>query len=253
MHNPQMHAVHRLCRARQTRESGMALVLVLLLLLLVSAIGLGLIYMSNTESSINSNYRDSQLAFFAMRGGLEEVRDRMRTNTPFAPPTYAVLAPPTTMPPNANSIVYLINPGGPTDVVPDPKTAGNLYFDDEFCHENFVGDGVANSGANVPCPWTAAPPAGAVAAYVNSITPNTSTNSSLKYKWARITLKQNGTFAIPSTNVAQYVDSGVVAGDPVCYQSLTGQEIPLSKVPGGLTPHALQRMPMGKMPARCMW
>ena len=47
-------------------ERGMALILSLLALLLISAVGLGLIYMSNTETSINSNYRDPQTAFFAM-------------------------------------------------------------------------------------------------------------------------------------------------------------------------------------------
>ena len=60
-------------RSRRQQEAGMALILVLLLLLLVSAIGLGMVFMSNTETSINGNYRDSQLAFFAMRAGLEEI------------------------------------------------------------------------------------------------------------------------------------------------------------------------------------
>ena len=67
----------------------MALLLVLLTLFLLSAIGLGMLYMSNTETVVNSNYRDTQLAFFAMRGGLEEMRDRMRSNSisPIALPT----------------------------------------------------------------------------------------------------------------------------------------------------------------------
>ena len=69
-------------------ERGMALILALLALLLISAVGLGMIYMSATESSINTNYKDTQLAFFAMRAGLEEMRDRMRSNsvTPIALP-----------------------------------------------------------------------------------------------------------------------------------------------------------------------
>ena len=36
-------------------ERGMALILSLLALLLISAVGLGMIYMSSTESSINNN------------------------------------------------------------------------------------------------------------------------------------------------------------------------------------------------------
>ena len=210
---------------RRQRESGTALIIVMLLLLLVSAVGLGIMYMSSTETSINGNYRDSQLAFFAMRSGLEEVRDRMRTNS------VSPVTPPAVMPGNANSILYIINPAGAGDVV-DPITAGNPYFDDEFCHEAFSGMALANPGTNVPC--TAAPPSGSVAAYVNSTAPNANTASALKYKWARITLKQNQTFA--NGNPAAFVDSTQPAATQVCYQTLSGQEVPLSLIPGGPYP-----------------
>lgn len=202
----------------------MALVIALFLLMMVSAIGLGMIYMANTESAINGNYRDSQLAFYAMRAGLEEARDRMRGNSPWP------ITLPTSMPGAANSIVYIINPAGGADVVA-PATAGNAYFDDEFCHEAFAGDGLTSSGANVPCPSNSGPPAGSVAAYINSTSPNTNTASALKFKWARITLKQNGTFA--NGNVAAYVDSSQPAGTQICYQGMAGQEIPITLVPGG--------------------
>jgi hypothetical protein len=61
--------------------------------------------------------RDTQLSFFAMRAGLEEMRDRMRSNST------APLTLPTAMPGAANSIVYIVNPAGATDVV-DPKNNG---------------------------------------------------------------------------------------------------------------------------------
>jgi Tfp pilus assembly protein PilX len=102
----------------------MALLLVLLTLLLLSAIGLGMMYMSDTETSVNSNYRDTQVAFFAMRAGLEEMRDRMRSNS------IAPLTLPAAMPGAPNSILYIINPAGATDVV-DPQNTANAYFDDE--------------------------------------------------------------------------------------------------------------------------
>ena len=73
-------------------QAGMALVLVLLLLLLVSAIGLGMVFMANTETAVNSNYRDSQLSFFAMRSGMDEARDRLRADSPWP------IVPPTVMP-----------------------------------------------------------------------------------------------------------------------------------------------------------
>jgi hypothetical protein len=222
MNNHKSKSVREMGRLSRQSECGMALVTVLLLLLLVSAIGLGMVYMSNTESSINSNYRDSQLAFYAMRGGLEEVHDRMRSTSPW-PLGNTV---PAALPGNGNSILYIINPAAGDNV--DPKTAGNAYFDDEFCHEAF-NLGLANPGIGVPC--TAAPPAGSVSAYLNSISPNTTTASALKYKWARLTMKENGTFA--NGVAASYVDSTQPATTQVCYQSLAGQEIPLSLIPGG--------------------
>jgi Tfp pilus assembly protein PilV len=193
-------------------ERGMALILALLALLLISAVGLGMIYMSTTETSINTNYKDTQLAFFAMRGGLEEMRDRMRTNS------VSPVAIPAAMPGAANSILYIVNPSGVADVV-DPKTFGNTYFDDEFCHESFVGSTVAYVAPGTPCPGAGAPPAGSVSPYVASASPFTNTASSLKYKWARITLKQNGTF--PNA----LVDSSQPAASQVCWNSANAQEI----------------------------
>jgi hypothetical protein len=190
----------------------MALILALLALLLISAVGLGMIYMSTTETSINTNYKDTQLAFFAMRGGLEEMRDRMRSNS------VSPIAIPAAMPGAANSILYVVNPSGAGDVV-DPKTFGNTYFDDEFCHESFVGSTVAYVAPGIPCTAAGAPPGGSVAAYVASASPFTNTASSLKYKWARITLKQNGTF--PNA----LVDSTQPAASQVCWNSASAQEV----------------------------
>lgn len=222
MNNLELHSVLPIGRRPHSRESGMAMIIVLLLLLLVSAIGLGLIYMTTTENAINTNYRDSQLAFFAMRGGLEETRDRMRTNSPWP------INAPTTMPGFANSIVYLINPAGAADVVA-PTTAGNQYFDDELCHETFSNMPMANPGTNIPC--TASAPGGSVAPFVNSISPNNNTASALKYKWARVTLKQNGTFA--NGVAASMVDATQPASAQICYQTLAAQEIPVTLVGGG--------------------
>ena len=198
----------------RTHERGMALIIALLLLLLVSAVGLGMIYMSTTETTINANYKDTQTAFFAMRAGLEEMRDRIRSNSLNA------IAVPTTMPGAAGSIVYIINPASNTEVV-DPKTFGNAYFDDEFCHESFVGSGVAYVVPGTPCPAAGAPPAGSVATYITSTSPYTGTAASLKYKWVRITLKQNGTFPNALVDPTQ---TGANLGSPVCWDGTLQQE-----------------------------
>jgi len=55
-------------RNSRNNEKGIALLIVLMALFLVAAVGMGMIYMSNTETTINANYRDTQLAFFSMRG-----------------------------------------------------------------------------------------------------------------------------------------------------------------------------------------
>src|ERR1700746_3295140 len=146
-------------------ERGMALILSLLALLLISAVGLGMIYMSNTETSINTNYRDTQTAFFAMRAGLEEGRDRLRSNATFPIPL------PTAFPPAAGSVVYILNPAGPADAV-TPQTFGSTYFDDEFCHESFVGSGVAWVAPGTPCNAAGAVPAASIVT-VASQSPNT--------------------------------------------------------------------------------
>jgi hypothetical protein len=189
-------------------ERGMALILSLLALLLISAVGLGLIYMSNTETSINRNYRDTQTAFFAMRAGLEEGRDRLRSNATFPLPL------PTTFPPAAGSIVYITNPAGPGDAV-TPQTFNSQYFDDEFCHESFAGSGVAWVAPGTPCAAAGAVPAGSFAT-VASQSPNTNTAAALKYKWVRVTLKQNGTTGTPG-NANTYVDSTQPASSQVCW------------------------------------
>jgi hypothetical protein len=206
---------HNLCN----KERGVALLIALLALLLISAVGLGMVYMSSTETSINSNYKDTQSAFFSMRGGLEEMRDRMRSNS--VPPVPALTVPliPTAMPGTAaNSIVYITNPSGASDPV-DPAAFGNAYFDDEFCHESFAGSGVTYSAPGTPCTAAGAPPTGSVAPYVASMSPYTNTAASLKYKWVRITMKQNGTF--PTTPV----DSTQAAASPVCWDSMGNQEV----------------------------
>ena len=64
-------------------ERGIALIAALLMLLLVSAVAVGMILASDTESSISSNFRDEQTALFSARGGVEEVRDRLRSTATF--------------------------------------------------------------------------------------------------------------------------------------------------------------------------
>jgi hypothetical protein len=204
-------------RKVRNQESGMALLIALLALLLVSAIGMGMMYMSSTETSVNANYRDTQRAFFTMRAGLEEMRDRMRSNA------VSAITLPTVMPTNATagSVVYITNPAGGSDTV-SPTTSTNTYFDDEFCHETFsTMTGLTNPGTGVPCTSAGAVPTGAVTSY-SSVMAYNNTTSALNYKWVRITLKQNGTLAT--------VDSSQGPSSQVCWNTATNNEVAVTSL-----------------------
>jgi len=188
----------------------------LIALLLISAIGLGMMYMSNAETGANANYKDTQTAFFSVRAGLEEMRDRMRQNSG------APIALPVAMPPAANSILYITNPAGVGDTV-DPASFGNAYFDNELCHENFLPSMPANA-YSTPCAAAGAAPAGSYA-YVPSFSLNSNTTSALKYKWVRLTLKQNGTVG---NGAAQWVDSTQGATSPVCWDAANKREVAIT-------------------------
>lgn len=204
---------------KNNKERGIALIMAMLSLLLVTAVALGMIYMSSTEAAIDNNYRDTQVAFFSMRAGLEEARDRIRSNSSNPLPL------PTAMPGSANSIYYITNPNSSTDTV-DPKTFGNAYFDDEFCHEQFASDGITYIAPTTgTCNSNAeAPPSTSVASYVASVSPGTVTSAALPFKWVRVTLKQNATFP------TAVVDSTQATSVQVCWNAVTQQEVAITSL-----------------------
>lgn len=172
---------------RNQKQRGVALLFALLALLLLSAIAAGLVFATNTESGINSNYRSEQLAYFAARAGLEEARERIMTNSPNA------IVRPTLLPGATNgAVTYIVNPAGAADVV-QPWTTNNKYFDGELCKENFYNapNPAANPGAGQPCPK--AVPGNGYSVNAASDSPFTNSVAAVPYKWVRITLKENGT------------------------------------------------------------
>ncbi len=167
----------------EANERGIALLMCLFALLILTAIALGLIYMGDTETRINSNFRSSQQAYFEARAGLEEVRDRMRGSAP------SPLVLPAQMPAAGGGVLYLLNPSGGGDVV-QPWNAANAYFDTELCHENYTGLGLVNPGQGIAC---GSVPAGAGwYTTANSTAPYANTIAAMQYKWVRVTLKGNG-------------------------------------------------------------
>src|SRR5437667_1071419 len=86
----------------ERQERGIALLLVLFTMLLLSVIGLAMMYSTNMETAINSNYRDKQASLYASLAGLQEARDRIQ------PATHNIVAPddlPTT---SAAKVIYIV-------------------------------------------------------------------------------------------------------------------------------------------------
>src|SRR6266404_3711464 len=96
-------------RTATNPESGIAMLAALFALLLLTAIAVGMMYMATSETQVNSNFKDSQRAFWGARAGLEEVRARLYTGKA----VFGDLVPlaPTALPGNANSLLYVARAG----------------------------------------------------------------------------------------------------------------------------------------------
>src|ERR1700730_5885344 len=95
-------------RQKKQDERGVALILALIALLILTSIGLSMMFMADTETSINSNYRDAQTAYYAAKAGLEEARDRMRSD---AGATISASLP-TALPGAVGGALYILNATG---------------------------------------------------------------------------------------------------------------------------------------------
>ena len=194
---------------RKRNQRGVAMLVAMIAVVLLAIIGLGFMFMADTENSVNNSYKDAQKSYFASRAGLENVRLLLVPPDPKTGTGAGALfnqAAGLTMPTSAanTGVLYIENPTSAADVI-DPTTAsGNLpaqnpTLDDELCQEKFVG--MANLAA-VPqgAPCDANPAAlPTTATYFRALTPatnpglivNTNTASALPFKWVRITKKQN--------------------------------------------------------------
>jgi hypothetical protein len=171
--------------ANRKSQSGVALLMCMFALMLLAAVAMGLMFMSNTETNVNSNYRSEQQAYYGAKAGLEEMRDRMRWGNSYTIPLPTVMPSTTT----TAGVTYILNPDDTSGVI-QPWNASNKYFDDELCHENFSGLGLTAVTRDIPC--TVAP-SGTYYNTYTSLDPGTGTASALSYKWVRLTMKQNGT------------------------------------------------------------
>ena len=137
------------------KERGIAMMIALLSLLLLAAIGIGFMFMADTENSVNNNYRDAQKTYFAARAGMEDIRMLLAPSGALYVSAIALTMPSKTL---ATGVIYVKNPNASeTAAAIDPTTASgatlsaNPYLDDELCHEQFFGAGALASTSGVPC------------------------------------------------------------------------------------------------------
>jgi hypothetical protein len=176
----------------QFRERGIALFFAIFALLLLTAITFSLVFLSNTESTVNSNYREEQVAYFAAKAGIEEARARMMASDP----NFVTL--PITAPTAGGGIIYLINNAGLANAV-RPWLATNAYPDDELCHDGYGLAGLNVVAADIRC--ATEPTSTTYYTTVASTIPYSGTSNALAYRWVRIAPKLNGSVQGPGTTI----------------------------------------------------
>ena len=213
----------------QRSERGFALFIAIFTLLLITAIAVSMLMLTNTDTNISTNFRDEQTAFFAAKAGLEEVRDRMRTNAgPNATTSYSLnnssitggvqvlpgASAPNSAPPmfgSALAVTYVTNPlNGETDTPWMTNGSVNVYPDDEICVEAFHAGALNGCSGNPPRPkgtsnWYQT--ASANSAYAS--------NPVQAWKWVRINVKTNQTSS--GTSNVSTVDGNTADFNLVCW------------------------------------
>jgi len=177
-------------RERNSRDHqrGVALLMALIALLIIGAITAGAILLSNTETSVSSNFRDEQLAFFSAKAGVEEARDRMQKGVT---DTLRTASLPTTLPGTAGSVLYILNPANGETVAPWNGSSSTTYPDDEICKETSTIACSSNLPSLSSCSsWCVSTTASSVYA----------ASPVLPWKWVRVMLKQNNALTSYSTN-----------------------------------------------------
>jgi hypothetical protein len=188
----------RMTKTHLQKQRGIAMLVALLCLVLLAAIGMGLMFMADTENSVNNNYRDSQKAYFAARAGAETVRLQLAgtgtLNASALGLTMPLAAPGTGM-------IYVKNPTA-GEVINPTATAGatlsaNPYLDDQLCWESYSGLALS-AGTGGPCGGLNGQSPSQLLQASTSFTPVTLATApgingtdALPFKWVRITNKQN--------------------------------------------------------------
>src|SRR5260221_8252416 len=179
------------------KEKGVALFLAIFALMLLSAIAAGFMFMANTETAVNKNYKASQAAYFAARAGLQEARTRVMSaggSTPAGDLNALAYAMSMPTPGVQTGGIYILNPNATDGAIqPWSNNPSNPYFDDTLCKANFPGMALNYGQQALHCSPAIAgqAPAGQWTITRPSQDPNTGTAAATNYKLVRITLKSN--------------------------------------------------------------
>src|SRR5213594_3214942 len=200
-------------------QSGVAMIIALFALLLLSVVGLGMMYSTNMETSINGNYRDKQEAFYAALAGLQEARDRIQ-------PSWGDIPAPTALPATSlQNVIYILSNASTVK----PWDPANRYFDTELCQEQVMG---LSGTPQVPC-TTIASGSTWYKTYDHGLGGIWNLPNPLDLKWVRITVKGNNMTPVP-------VNGNPGIGDQACWNGANQMSTPSTyttgcRPKGGLT------------------
>jgi hypothetical protein len=201
------------------------MIIALLSLVLLAAIGMALMFMADTENSVNNNYRDAQKAYFAARAGAENARMLLATDPALNTAAYSLTMPSST----ANTgIIYLKNPTNGEAIDPT-ATANNPYVDDQLCWEKYTGMLTLTPGSSGPCGSNGQSTqllANSLSFTSRTMSPAPGVNGpdALPFKWVRIANKQNLMGPLGRTVNGSVVSA--VYGSQVCWNG--SREVPIT-------------------------
>jgi hypothetical protein len=223
-------------------QRGIAMMVALLALLLLAAIGMGLMFMADTENSVNNNYRDSQKAYFAARAGAEQARLLMASDVNIKAQAFGLdgFMP---LAGTKTGMIYLMNPTSGEAIDPTAAAgntlAANPYLDDQLCWEQYVGmallTGTGPCGSNLQANQLLT----TNASFTSGTMPAPGSNGAdaLAFKWVRIANKQNFMGSLGQFVSATAIDGTVATKvQQVCWNGSQEVVIPPGATCQGQTP-----------------
>jgi type IV pilus assembly PilX-like protein len=191
--------MNKTMKVHQRQERGIAMIVALLALVLLAAIGMALMFMADTENSVNNNYRDSQKAYFAARAGAEAARMQLVTGGSLNSAAFSLVMPANSYAAGTSGMVYALNPTAGEAITPKIITGSpNPYLDDQLCWEKYAALTNVTPGTAGPCGATGNPITQLLASSSTAFTtstlptgPGTNGTDALPFKWVRVANKQN--------------------------------------------------------------